>query len=69
MSLSFASVFFPLPESTISLRLEICMVDLMWISSDHPGQWDFLNADLKKASFKKSDIIHQIADLGDTELS
>ena len=45
------------------------MEDLMWISSDHPGQWDFLNADLKKASFKKSDIIYQTADLGNMELS
>ena len=40
------------------------MEDLMWISSDHPGQWDFLNADLEKASFKKSSIIHQMAHIG-----
>ena len=58
---SSGSVFFSLPESTSSSTLESCMVDLMGISSDHPGQWDFLNADLKKAGFKKSVIIHQIS--------
>ena len=45
------------------------MEDLMWISSDHPGQWDFLNADLEKASFKKSSIIHQMAHIGKMDLS
>ena len=50
---SSGSNFFSLPGSTTSSTLELCMEELMGISSDHPGAVRFLKRWFEKGRFQE----------------